>query len=114
MDSVTRCPTRSVKEEHDCGNCKYWETPTVEIDTMNKHFIVHSEPCRSCFRGNLLKERDKYEDKWEPKPKQKTALEIIEEVKNDICDKVCKYREQYDYDTLLEEYCETCPLERLA
>ena len=45
---------------------------------------------------------------------QKTALEIIEEVKSDICDKICKYREQYDYDTLLDEYCETCPLERLA
>jgi len=44
----------------------------------------------------------------------KTALEIIEEVKSDICDKVCKYREQYDQETLMDKYCDGCPLERLA
>ena len=45
---------------------------------------------------------------------QKTALEIIEEVKSDICDKICKYREQYDQETLLDKCCDGCPLERLA
>lgn len=114
MDSVTRCPVRSVKEEQNCGNCRYWETPTVEIDVMNEHFIVHSEPCHSCFRGNLLKERDKYEDKWEPRQTTKTVFEIIEEVKTDICDNYCKYPEQYkDYDDMLDEQCDKCPLGRL-
>ena len=49
-------------------------------------------------------------------PTQKTALEIIEEVKADVCDKVCKWPEEYidNFDAMLEEKCETCPLERLA
>lgn len=115
MDSVTRCPVNRA-EEHTCDTCKYWETTTVEIDIqpMNEHMIVHSEPCYSCWRGNLVKDRDRYEDKWEPRPRAKTALEIIEEVKADVCDKICKHREQHDYDTLLDEYCDGCPLERLA
>ena len=45
---------------------------------------------------------------------QKTALEIIEEVKTDICDKYCKYPEQYDDDDeMLRDVCENCALGRL-
>lgn len=47
-------------------------------------------------------------------PAQKTALEIIEEVKSDICDKYCKYPEQYDNnDEMLRDVCEACALNRL-
>ena len=117
MDSVTRCPVNNKLEKgHICNTCKYQETTTVKIDVqpMNEQMIIYNEPCHSCWRGSLLKDSDKYEDKWEPKPTQKTALEIIEEVKSDICDKICKYRDYYDQETLLEKCCDGCPLERLA
>ena len=117
MDNVTRCPVNNkLEKEHICNTCKYQETTTVKIDVqpMNEQMIIYNEPCHSCWRGSLLKDSDKYEDKWEPKPTQKTALEIIEEVKSDICDKICKYRDYYDQETLLEKCCDGCPLERLA
>lgn len=53
--------------------------------------------------------------------KEKTVLEIIEEVRSEICDKYCKYsdinytREYSDgeYDKMMEEVCDNCPLSRL-
>lgn len=42
--------------------------------------------------------------------------EILEIIANEICDKYCKYPEQYTedrFDDLLEERCKNCPLMRL-
>jgi len=39
MDSVTRCPARSVKEEHNCGNCQWHqiaEPTTNEWECTNE------------------------------------------------------------------------------
>ena len=48
------------------------------------------------------------------KPKQKVA-DILDEVCADICDYYCKWPEKYaDYDDMLEEQCEKCPLGRLT
>lgn len=45
---------------------------------------------------------------------QKTVPEIIEEVKDDVCDYICKWPERYyNYGALLKEKCETCALNRL-
>lgn len=41
--------------------------------------------------------------------------QIIEEVKADVCDNICKYREEFGhmYDEQIEAICEKCPLNRL-
>lgn len=52
---------------------------------------------------------------------KKTVSEIIDEVRLEICDKHCKYsdinytREYSDeeYDKMMEEVCDNCPLNRL-
>ncbi len=45
---------------------------------------------------------------------QKTASDIIEEVKCEICDHYCRYPYEIDdEDTLYNEYCKNCPLGRL-
>ena len=48
------------------------------------------------------------------KAKQK-VVSVIENVCEEICDHYCKWPEKYaDYDDMLEEQCEKCPLGRLA
>lgn len=52
---------------------------------------------------------------------EKNVQEIIEEVKTEICDNYCKYPAIYDtrkdsgedYDRMLGEKCDRCPLNRL-
>ena len=50
---------------------------------------------------------------------QKTASEIIVEVKNEICEKYCRYQTIYDADDedelteMMEKICLNCPLNRL-
>lgn len=52
---------------------------------------------------------------------EKTVSEIIDGVKTEICDNYCKYsdisytREYSDeeYDKIIEEVCDSCPLKRL-
>ena len=40
--------------------------------------------------------------------------DIIEQVKENICDNYCKYPDQYESnETMIEEQCEKCPLCRL-
>lgn len=47
-------------------------------------------------------------------PVHKKATEILEEVAAEICDKYCKYPEKYaDYEDMLDEQCDKCPLGRL-
>lgn len=52
----------------------------------------------------------------------KTVTQIIEEVKNEMCDNYCKWLEDYlskcedpddAHELMLIEKCGTCPLERL-
>lgn len=51
--------------------------------------------------------------------KEKTITEILEEVKADVYDHICKYADQTDmdnqeaYEQLLAEKCNECPLNRL-
>lgn len=51
--------------------------------------------------------------------KAKTVSQIIEEVKNEICDKYCRYQTIYDEDDedelteMMEKICFNCPLDRL-
>ena len=49
--------------------------------------------------------------------KQKPVTKIIDDVRTEICDHYCKYPAQYPtqdrYDKILDEQCETCPLNRL-
>lgn len=51
--------------------------------------------------------------------KAKTVSQIIEEVKNEICDKYCRYQTIYDADDedelteMMEKICFNCPLDRL-
>ena len=46
--------------------------------------------------------------------KEHTVTEILEEVKNDICDNYCKYPEEYeDYEDMLKERCNDCVLKLL-
>lgn len=51
--------------------------------------------------------------------KAKTVSQIIEEVKNEICDKYCRYQTIYDADDedelteMMEKICVNCPLDRL-
>ena len=46
--------------------------------------------------------------------KLKNVTEILEEVKNEICDNYCKYPEEYeDYEDMLKERCEDCVLNLL-
>lgn len=48
------------------------------------------------------------------KEEPKSTTEIIEEVKNNICDHYCKYPSEIkDYDELIETVCSKCPLNRL-
>lgn len=45
---------------------------------------------------------------------EKTIPQIIEDVKEQMCDHYCKYPEQYDNnDKMIEEQCTHCPLCRL-
>lgn len=46
--------------------------------------------------------------------KEKSATEIIEDVKEKFCDNYCKYPDQYsDYDQMLDEQCSKCVLNLL-
>lgn len=48
--------------------------------------------------------------------KDKSICTILEEVKADICDKICKYPEQYtpdEWENVFEDVCANCPLDRL-
>lgn len=45
---------------------------------------------------------------------RKTISDILEEVKEQMCDKYCKYSEQAkDEEELWNEICDKCPLNRL-
>lgn len=51
------------------------------------------------------------EKREEEKMEGKTIPQIIEEVKEAICDEYCKYVEQYDdQDNLMNEKCQKCHL----
>jgi len=51
----------------------------------------------------------------------KAIHEILEEVREDICDNYCKYEDviknvhmtDEEYDKWIEEHCEKCPLNKL-
>ena len=48
----------------------------------------------------------------------KSIVKIIEETCGEICDNVCKWRDDERYqgeneDLLYEEHCDTCPLNKL-
>ena len=46
----------------------------------------------------------------------KSIIEIIEEVKEDICSNYCKYPSMYspeDWEENMDEICSNCPLDRL-
>lgn len=44
-----------------------------------------------------------------------TITEQLEEIAEQICDNYCKYIEKYsDYEKLVEEKCEHCPLWRIV
>ena len=48
--------------------------------------------------------------------KQKSVVNVIEEVMNEVCDKYCKFPEQYtdeDEEKLYEKHCNNCPLNKL-
>ena len=43
-----------------------------------------------------------------------SICEIFEEIKETMCDKYCKYPEQYaDDESMWEEQCENCPMCKL-
>lgn len=46
-----------------------------------------------------------------------TVTDILEQVKESICDNYCKFPERYneneDWDRLYREICDACPLNRL-
>lgn len=46
-----------------------------------------------------------------------SVTEIIEEVKEEMCDHYCKWPDQYkhvgSYGMILQKYCDRCPLNRL-
>lgn len=51
---------------------------------------------------------------------KKTATQIIEEVKEEMCLKYCKYTSglmdidpNMEFDDFVNKYCENCPLDRL-
>lgn len=47
---------------------------------------------------------------------KRSIIEIIEEVKEDICDKYCKYPSMYtpdEWEDKIDELCGECPLSRL-
>lgn len=46
----------------------------------------------------------------------KTVVETIEEVKEAVCDNICKYPAMYtvdEWEAVCEEVCSNCPLGRL-
>lgn len=46
----------------------------------------------------------------------RTVTEIIDDVETEICDNYCKYSDMYsdeEYDKMIEEVCDSCPLKRL-
>lgn len=45
--------------------------------------------------------------------KQKSVTELIEEVREEICDKYCKYSDRGLSDDEIEELCTNCPLNKL-
>ena len=50
--------------------------------------------------------------------KEKSAIEIIEEVCGEICDGICKWREDERYqggneDLIYTEHCDNCPLNKI-
>ncbi len=53
--------------------------------------------------------------------KEKSVTKTIEEVKEEICDKYCKFIAEFnkgektdaEFLTFLEEHCEVCPLNKL-
>lgn len=111
MDSVTRCPVnKRAKDGHDCNSCRFFDTPTIMIRYKGMGTEILSEPCRSCCGANP----NVHADYWMPAVRPMSVTDIIEEVKTDICDKYCKYPEQYDnYDEMLRDVCENCALNRL-
>ena len=47
--------------------------------------------------------------------KEKTVAEIIEEVKEQMCDDYCRYpREQSEAEMAINDICENCPMNRLS
>lgn len=45
--------------------------------------------------------------------KQKSVSDIIEEVREEICDKYCKYSDRGIDDDDIEKLCTNCPLNKL-
>lgn len=46
--------------------------------------------------------------------KAESVMEIIEDVKGEICDHYCKFMEAYEnWDDMIKERCEVCVLNRL-
>lgn len=44
----------------------------------------------------------------------KTITQILEEVKEEVCTNICRYPFEYeDFERMLAEKCEDCPLDRL-
>lgn len=49
--------------------------------------------------------------------KQKSIAQQLEEVTQEICDNYCKYPERYtaeEWDSVCEELCYKCPLNKLS
>lgn len=47
---------------------------------------------------------------------EKSITEIIEEVRYQMCDRYCKFPEQYtpeEWEEVFEDICKDCPLDRL-
>ena len=42
-----------------------------------------------------------------------TIDQIVEEVKEEMCDKYCKYPEEYEGSEMIDVICVDCPLNRL-
>lgn len=45
-----------------------------------------------------------------------TVKQIIEDVKAEVCDKICKYPEKYtpeEWEDVCMDVCDNCPLDRL-
>ena len=111
MDSVTRCPVnKRAEDEPGCNSCRFLDTPTIIVRYRGVKTEIPSEPCGSCYRANP----NVHADCWMPAVRPMSVTQIIEEVKSDICDKYCKYPEQYDDDDeMLRDVCENCALGRL-
>lgn len=84
------------------------------VDTLdyNAAPLASGFCCKSCYEDRVCRERMKVSAN--EKPETKEVPRLLETIAGDICQYICKYRNQFKDEEELYTICETCPVSLLC